>query len=302
MIRRIILLASLSGLLSACASNAASAPTPFPPDYLPTIVALTGQAALATSFALTPTDMPTATSLPEDTPIPQTPLPTFTPTFEPGFTEFAKLRFLSPGPMSRVISPLQLNMMITSGESGIVKIDLLGEDGRTLFSKLERVSFDRTGAYRSWKIPFEIRAVAEQGYIQVSTKDSYGRIQSLNTLQIFLLSTGADEINPPGNIIYERVALENFKDGMKVFGGVIALKGRIWPFNEQPVFIDLLSPDGIPIATRILTFDGIEPQSFETTLPYKVAETMEARLSFRQVDPVLNIPVYVFTREVELNP
>lgn len=302
MIRKIALLASLCGLLSACASNAVSAPTPFAPDTLPTIVALTGQAALATSFALTPAGTPTATSLPAETPIPETPLPTFTPTFEPGFTEFAKLRFLSPGPMSRVISPLQLNMMVASGESGIVKIDLLGEDGRVLFSKLERVSFDRSGTYRSWKIPFEIRAVAEQGYIQVSTKDSRGRIQSLNTLQIFLLSTGADEINPPGNIIYERVVLDDFKDGMQVSGGIITLKGRMWPYNEQPIFIDLLGSDGVPIATRVLTFNGIEPQSFETTLPYKAAEMTEARLSFRQVDPLLNIPMYVFTREVELHP
>ena len=69
---------------------------------------------------------------------------------------------------------------------------------------------------------------------------------------------------------------------------------------------------GRVLATRVLTLDGIEPQYFETTLPYKLPLTEDtvtpvpkidlARLTIQQVDPILNIPIYVYTRLVELHP
>ena len=75
------------------------------------------------------------------------------------------------------------------------------------------------------------------------------------------------------------------------------------------MFVELIRPDGRPISTRILTFDGIETQSFETTLPYKVTEPTLARLTFRQDNPLLSVTdpelekyVYVYSVEVTLNP
>jgi hypothetical protein len=242
--------------------------------------------------------MPTAT----ETPIPPTPLPTSTPTLVPGFSDLAFLHFIEPGPMSKVISPFQLEMLVSPGESGIVKIDLLGEDGRLLYSKSEKLSPDLSEIYRSWKIPFEIRAVSEEAWIQVSTKDDYGRMQSLNTVEFFLLSSGPSEINRPGNIIYERVALDIPEDEATISGGTVAVKGRISPFNNQPVFLSLIQADGRPLAERVLTVDGIDAQYFETTIPYKVAEPTQVRLTIKQSDPGLNIPVYVFSRILMLNP
>ena len=302
MLKKLILIASLSGLLAGCASMTTTIPTPYPPDYLPTVVALTGQAAYATSFALTPTAPPTETSLPTETPIPLTPVPTNTPTPEPGFSEFAKLHFIEPGPMSKVTSPFQLEMLVTAGESRAVKIDVLGEDGRLLYSKSERFSSEASEIYRSWKIPFEIRAVSEEAWVQVSTKDDQGRMQSLNTVQIFLLSTGPSEINRPGNIIYERSVLDTPEDEATVSGGIVAVDGRIWPFNDQPVFLSLIQADGRPLAERVLTMDGIDPQYFKTTIPYKVTEPTQVRLTIKQSDPGLNIPVYVFSQVLTLNP
>jgi len=302
MLRRITLLIALSGIISACAPAITTIPTPYPADYLPTVVALTGQAARATSLALTPTTLPTETASPTETPLPPTPFPTRTPTPEPGFSEFARLHFIEPGPMSKVTSPLQLEMLVTAGESGIVKIDLLGEDGRLLYSKSDRFSTDFREIYRSWKIPFEIRAVSEEAWIQVSTKDDFGRLQALNTLQIFLLSTGPSSINQPGNIIYERVMLDTPEEEETIMGGIVPVEGRIWPFNEQPVFLSLVQENGRPLAERVLTVDGIDPQYFETTIPYSVQEPLQVRLLIKQSDPQFNLPVYIFSRILTLNP
>ena len=42
-----------------------------------------------------------------------------------------------------------------------------------------------------------------------------------------------------------------------------------------------------PVSSRVLKFNGIEPESFETTLPYKVTEPTLARLTIRQDNPLI---------------
>jgi len=211
--------------------------------------------------------------------------------------------------MSSLVSPINFQVMLVSGESGIVQLDLLGEDGRLLQRGFDRVQRNRSGNYRSFDMSFEIRAVSEKGYIRISSKDDRRRIQVLNTMPVLLYSVGQSQINPVGNMIYERCMLEGLADGDEVVGGVLNLSGSFWPFNEQPVFVELLLPEGRPIAARVLDFDGIEPQAFETTLPYKVTEPTLARLSFHQDNPELTVSdpelkryVYVYTMEVLLKP
>ncbi|MEW6401774.1 MAG: hypothetical protein AB1649_08245 [Chloroflexota bacterium] len=300
MLRKIIILASLSGLLAGCASINGPTPTPFPEDYLPTVVALTGRAAFATSAALTPTA--TETLVPTETPIPETPLPTLTPTPEPGFVDFAQIRFLSPGPMSYVGSPIQLQMLLVAGESEIVNIELLDESGDLMTGKLERITRRLDGVYRSLKFTFEIRGVSEQAWVIVSTKDEFGRMQALNSLQVFLISSGPTVLNPPGNIIYERVAFETPEAEAEVSGGLVEIRGRFWPFNTQPFFLDLIDEKGRILSTRVVTVDGIETQSFETTIPYNVTEPTRVRLSVRQIDPVLKRDIYIYTHDLTLHP
>ena len=293
---KFLLLASFLGLLSACSQLAESAPTPLPANSL-------------TSDALTQAVLPTETSLPTKTPVPSTEFPTVTPTFAAGFIELAQIRFLSPGPMSSVASPIKLQAMLVSGESEKVQFDLLGEDGRLLQRILKPIIHASNGAFRVVDLTFEVRAVSEAGYIRVSTKDDFGRIQALNTMPGLLFSIGNNQINPPGNMIYERIMFEGLEDGDEVSGGTLNLKGRFWPFNDQPVVFELLLPDGTPISSRVLSFKGIDTESFETTLPYKVSEPTKARLSIRQDNPLLSVTdpelmryIYVYTLEVTLNP
>lgn len=306
---KILIIASLLGLLSACSQSADSPPGTLPANSLPTVVALTGQAIFATSDSLTAIALPTETPLPTETLIPSTALPSATPTFEPGFTEFAQIHVLAPGPMSSLVSPFNLQVMLVSGDSERVQVDLLGEDGRVLQRNLERVTQAASGNFRNFRLSFEIRAVSEAGYIRISTKDDFGRIQALNTMPVLLYSIGSAQLNPVGNMIYERITLEGIKEGDDIFGGELNLKGRYWPFNDQPVIVELLLPDGKALSSRILQFNGIEPESFETTLPYKVSEPTLARLTIRQdnsllsvSDPDLKKYIYVFTTEVLLNP
>lgn len=306
---KILVLAALLGLLSACSQSIESSPTPFPPDHLPTVVALTGQAAFATADALTQSVTPTIVSTSTEPPIPLTEIPSPTPTFAAGFTDFAQIRFLTPGPASSLISPVNLQMELVSGESEVVQVDLLGEDGRVLYRDLEKVTRNVKGIFRRFDLKFEIRAVSEAGYIRVSSKDDFGRLQALNTMPVLLYSVGSAQINPPGNMIYERVMVEGLKEKADFYAGEVNLKGRIWPFNDQPMIVELVLPNGSPISTRILDFNGIDTQPFETSLPYKVTEPAMARLTFRQDNPLLSVTdselqkyIYVYSIEIMLNP
>ncbi|MBK7448706.1 MAG: hypothetical protein IPP55_22160 [Anaerolineales bacterium] len=305
---RLILSASLFGLLAACLPPSAPASTPLPPDYLPTVVALTGQAAFATAAALTPTATATETPLPPISQPVEIP-PTATPTLAAGFTEFAQIRFVSPGPMSSLTSPFILQAIIAAGESNTIQIDLLGENGRVLQREIKKLTRNPLGVFQRFDIKYEIRAVTEAGYIRISTKDDFGRIQALNTMPILIYSVGTPQINPPGNFIYERVAMDGFKELSNFYAGEVALKGRIWPYNDQPIAVELVDTKGKVLSTRILRMNGVDTQPFETVLPYKVTEPTAARLTFRQdnplvgySDPELGKLVYVYTVEVILNP
>ena len=303
---RLIALASLLGLFTACSSQAVPTPTPLPPDYLPTMVALTGQAVFATAAALTPTAAPTETPLP---PVDVPDIPTPTPTLAAGFTEYAQIRFLSPGPLSSLISPFNLQTILAAGESEKVQVDLLGEDGRLLQREIRKVTPNPLGIFVKFELSFEIRAVTESGYIRISTKDDHGRIQALNTMPVLLYSVGSAQTNPVGNMIYERVAIDGLKPKADFYASQVSIKGRIWPFNDQPIVVELLDVEGKPISTRVLNMNGTDTQPFETSLPYKVSEPTLARLTFRQDNPLLSIEdeklgrlAYVYSIEVTLNP
>lgn len=304
---RIPIVFFLLALLSACSQSTVVVSTPTPGDDVVTAVALTAESVFATVTALAP--QPTETPSPTATPLPVTPLPSPTPTFAPGFTDFAQIQFIAPGPMSSLISPFNLQLLLISGESQLVRVELIGEDGRILYRSLERVTRDPSGGvYRNFEIPFEIRAVSERGYIRISSKDDRGRVQMLNTMPVLLYSVGESQTNPVGNMMYERVAYDDIEDGDEVSGGVLNLKGRFWPYNDQPVFLEMVTSEKKVVASRMLDFQGVDTEPFETTLPYKVTEPTLVRLSIHQdsldltADPDLKQYIYVHTLELTLYP
>lgn len=254
----------------------------------------------------------TPTAAPAETPPPPVDAPEIsspTPTLAAGFTDYAQIRFISPGPLSSLTSPFNLQTILVAGESERVQVDLLGEDGRLLQREIRKLSRNTLGIFVKFELSFEIRAVTESGYIRISTKDDHKRIQALNTMPVLLYSVGSQQINPVGNTIYERIAIDGLKEKADFYAGQVGLKGRIWPFNDQPFFVELLDIDGRPISSRVLNMNGIDTQPFETSLPYKVSEPTVARLVFRQDNPLLVVPdaelgtlAYVYSIEVTLNP
>jgi hypothetical protein len=300
--RNLPVLACLVAVLAACAAPTASPiPTAYPPDYLPTVIALTADSAnrLGTevALALSPTIQSTDTPEPTSSPVPRA---TFTPTTIPSHRP-AAIQIFAPGPMSKVTSPVTLRMNIVAGESEKVQVDLYGEDGRLLTRNVKQVPTSGRGVPQQIRIPFEIRAAAEVGRLTVSTTDKEGRIQSLNSVRLLLLSAGVNEINPPGNPS-EPVGVFSPLPEEAVSGGVLSVRGDIWPFNLNPVILELLGPEGRSMGLRILNITHLDPQLFETTIPYEVEEPTLARLTIRQDDDRIDGLFYLYSQEVMLNP
>jgi hypothetical protein len=299
------IIASLLGLLAGCSplmsQPGTSAPTPYPPDYLPTVIALTADAAnqdiTATALASLPEKSPTDTPEPTVTPTPQA---TFTATTIPGHDP-AAIEIQSPGPLSKVISPITLYMNIVSGESEKLQIDLVGEDGSLLSRTVKKVRTSADGVDQVIKIPFEIRTAAELARLSISTSDKAGRTQALNSVRLLLLSSGDNQITPAGNPS-EPFAV--FSPGLKeeASGGVLNVRGDIWPFNLNPVLLELIGPDGQSLGLRILNIQNLNPQLFETSVSYKVSEPTLARLTLRQQDDRMDGWFYIYSQEILLNP
>ena len=265
---------------------------------MPTVIYLTAQSINQTlSAATTPTGEPTETP----TSIPPTIAPTDTPTPAPGFFP-AAIQINKPGPGSRVISPLEVQIVAVAGDSNKIDVGLFGEDGRLLGHIIKVVPGHPTGDFLSLKVQFEIRAAAELGVLQVSTRDKLGHLQSLSSVRILLLSNGVSQITPAGNAIYERVTFQNLPVKADVTGGELSVQGQYTPYNNQPVIVELISDSGQGLSLRVLDFPNLDPQSFSTTLPYKVSGPTRARLFIHQEDDVLKGPAYIYSQELTLNP
>jgi hypothetical protein len=287
--RHFILLASL-WTLSGCGPAGDSYPTPIPPDILPTAIIQTAAALNATAFALTPSATPTSTALPPTrTRIP--PAPT------------ARLQIEAPGPMSLLATPLQLRLFIFPGETDKVQVALYGEitGAAPIWRDLIPVrDMPPPGVNLSMEIRFDIR-VAQLGRLEISTRDSAGRIETLTSMHLTLLPMGLSQINPP-DPPFERAAIYSPAPEASVSGGILLVEGAMWPVNDQPVILELQDESGKPLMTRQLSLVGNTYIPFSTTLPYKVSEPTRARLSIRQADPRFDAIAYLYSVLVTLNP
>ena len=199
--------------------------------------------------SITPTASPTPFPTPTLTPTPLfTAAPTRRPTRTPTITPTpnlpnAAVQIQSPGPSSKIVTPLHLTSWVKSGKDGKVRIELLGEDGRLLARKI--LTFYQTGkyVYLDESLDFEIPGVAETGRLVLSTFDTAGRLTSMASRDLLLLSVGEEEITPPGDLT-EPVILYEPKLNKLIQGSTLIVQGIARPFNSQFMLIELIAKDG----------------------------------------------------------
>lgn len=229
----------------------------------------------------TRTRVPTRTRAPTNTPtITYTPTTTFTPT-----PQAPDQLLLRPGLLSKVISPIQMEMYAISGEDGLVTVELIGEDGRLISRQV--LNFNRGGryVYAVPTIPFEIPAISEMARLQVRSQDLFGRSVAISSVDLILLSVGRSEINPPA-ITQEPYLIRFPRPRAVVSGGLLVVDGLARPVNDSILILELTTETGRVISTKTFSVDPPSGQlshtPFHLEIPYKVDSTTNVRLSIRQ--------------------
>jgi hypothetical protein len=316
---RLVAAALLLGL-AGCAFGAVQ-----PPALMPS-PGVSGHAPAGSATEPASPEVALATLQPSDTPEPSpTPVPSatldLTPLatvkIDPTYLHFltvtttptpdpysAAIRISAPGPMSKVISPIDLRAFVETRQAGPAEVELFGEDGRLLYRKtLRTYSFNGQDARLALLVPFEVHAAGELGRLQVSTLDAGDRVTAIASAHVLLLSSGENQITPPGEL-QEAVLLDAPHPNSEISGGEATITGTMQPFNTLPIFIELVAADGKVLNSRVLTLgapDG-QYQAFETSLPYQVTRRTPALLVIRQSDERISGPFYLYSQPVFLSP
>lgn len=312
---KILPVLTLIVLLGCSRGQTDLSPTAGSPDLSTPLTSALTQAAPAPAASLIPLNQVTATLLPilsetpSTTPVPLTLDPTYLnfPSVTPSATldpSLILLRIVSPGPMSKVISPIEFVVHIAPEYTGATRIELIGEDGTELYRKVFK-TFSNIGYYTrvADKIDFEIKGAAEIGRLQISTSDSKGRILAFNSVRLLLQAVGENEFTPPF-AIQDRVLLRYPQKADEISGGDLPVTGEFLPANDLPIILELIDTEGNVLASRILQIgpaDG-KYQPFTTTLPYQVSAKTSVRLVIRQSDDRIDGYAYLYSLKLSISP
>lgn len=247
--------------------------TPAPPADTPqpTTPPAPAQSATATRFVF-----PSATKRASATPkITETPTP-----------PLAYLRIVRPGPYSKINSPLEIEAGVSPGDDGLVLVDLIGEDGRTITrQRLDYREFIGRSIGIAPKLDFKIAGVAETTRLVISVNDKFGRKIALASTELVLISIGDNQIYPAGYQAEPYILKAPVEDQI-IKGGILTVTGLARPVNLTPVIFELIDEKGVIIAASQLQVPlpgGDQSHTpFEIYIPYHIASPTRVRLTIRQ--------------------
>jgi hypothetical protein len=185
-----------------------------------------------------------------------------------------------------LISPIQAEIYARPGEDGLVRLELVGEDGRLIARQV--LDFKRyIGRAIAFypEIPFEIESAAETARLQVLTSDRFGRAISIMSVDVVLLKVGRNEIYTP-LVTQEPFIIRYPQEGQTISGGTLAIEGLIRPVTDTPVLLEAVAENGAVIFTKQFVVPPPNGQlshtPFQLEIPYKVGQSTPVRLIFRQ--------------------
>jgi hypothetical protein len=316
MFHRLLMTCGLFVFLTACIpATSTLLPTlvRMPDTATPSATALPEPVASSpTAQTASPTPLPEASPTPEpvptDTPLP---LPTLdslstlaaTPVPQPS-ADSGAIQILSPGPLSKIVSSVGVRGYAVPGHNNKGTLELYGEDGRLLVSQLLQLNTPYKWAIFYYELSFHASSVGELGRLSLSTQDEYGRITAENSVHLLLLSDGPSIVTPPGNL-QERCVIEKPVAGQRLSGGVLSVSGKMLPYNNLPLEVELVSREGEVMGKSLVaispaTEDGYVP--FRIDIPYRIPNSMWALLVVRQLDDRISGVMYLYSQEIFLNP
>jgi hypothetical protein len=213
--------------------------------------------------------------------------------------EIDGLRILSPGDTSRISSPLLVEAQASAGAT--LQIELIGPSGQLYFRQVLAAPQD---SLLRLAIPFEINRSSQPARLLLSTQDEFGRLASLDSVDLTLLAPGASSTiverhDAPHITITAPIASEQFS------GGILQISGQARSEPGRPLNIELVTRSG-----RVLAFgevypvyeDGSEYGTFSLELNYEVSQREYVQIAIMESGGIVPGPAHFTAIEVELLP
>ena len=214
------------------------------------------------------------------------------------------IQILSPGPLSKIVGPIKAYGYAVPGYKNKGSLDLYGEDGHLLASQLLQLNTPYKWSAFYWELSYDTNSVGELGRLSLSTQDEYGRITAVNSVHLLLLSEGQSIISPPDDL-KERCVIEQPAAGQRLSGGVLNVAGKMRPYNNLPLTVELVARDGRVIGTQLVPISPAFDNSyvpFRVAIQYVISQGTWALLVVRQFDNRIGGTMYLYSQEILLNP
>jgi hypothetical protein len=263
----------LSLMLGSAACGLAPTPTSAPPTMAPTPAAASHTAAAP----------PTAVGQPPD----------------------EAILILSPGPGSRLTSPIHLQGQADPTFEQTLAVKLLGDDGSQLASLPASLQAEagQRGPFQA-EIPFSV-SQPRQAFLQVfSTSPRDGGVTHLASVGVQLVPAGPQDIRTV-QPHPEQIAIRQPQAGATVNGGSLHVAGFGLAGFEQTLVIDLYNVEGHKLAETPVIVNAPDigqPGPFEADLTYSLTQPGPGRLVVRDISPAFGGDTHLASVEVTLQP
>jgi hypothetical protein len=294
--------------------------TPRPTDYLPTSIAMT--MAANSQSPQTPTysetlifsepDFPITTLTPETTVeitqqattqspnTKKTPTPTPTPTIPE-----AVIQIVSPGSFSKLISPIKIEAYAQPGANNRINVELIGENGQLIANETRFYNnLTRLWAPVNLELSFKLENAVEFARLQIWTGDQFGRAIAISSVHLLLQSEGINRIYS-NTILIDRCIVQSPRANEVASGGILIIEGEFFPYNNQPVLIELIAESGLIVSSKsiqLLPESNNRFSSFKIDIPFNVKNKTPVRLTLSQIDDRIPGKLYVYSQLIIIEP
>jgi len=196
------------------------------------------------------------------------------------------MRILRPGPYSKITSPLSFEAGAVPGDDGLVLVDLIGEDGRTIIrQRLDFSEYIGRSIGIAPSLEFTISGVAETARLVLSSEDKFGRKMALASEELVLLSIGDNQFFQAGYQPAPYILKSPVQDEI-IKGGILKVSGLARPVNLNPLIFELIDEKGQVLAAaqlKVALPGGDQSHTpFSIDIPYQVSIQTRVRLTVRQ--------------------
>jgi hypothetical protein len=212
---------------------------------------------------------------------------------------------LTPGPGSRVVSPIHVSGIADPTFEQTLGVKLVLDDGTQVALGPTYINADvgERGPFEV-DVPFKVDQ-ERQGFIQVfATSARDGRITHLASVGVTLLPSGSEDIKT-ATPHPELISIFQPENNATVSGGIAHVEGFALASFEQTLLVQIQDDSGDVVGSESVIVqapDLGQPGPFRVDVPYNVDSAGPGRIAVIDVSPAFGGDTHLASVEITLEP